>query len=30
MRQAAFKVMRSPEYAHSFYWGGFVVIGDGN
>jgi CHAT domain-containing protein/TPR repeat protein len=30
MRQAALKVRRNPEYAHPFYWGGFVVVGDGN
>jgi CHAT domain-containing protein len=30
MRQAALKVMNNPEYAHPFYWGGFVVVGDGN
>jgi len=30
MKQAALKVMKSPEYGHPFYWGGFVVIGDGN
>jgi CHAT domain-containing protein len=30
MRQAALKVMRDPEYVHPFYWGGFVVVGDGN
>jgi CHAT domain-containing protein/tetratricopeptide (TPR) repeat protein len=30
MRQAALKVMRNPEFVHPFYWGGFVVIGDGN
>jgi CHAT domain-containing protein/Tfp pilus assembly protein PilF len=29
MRQAALKVMNNPEYAHPFYWGGFVVVGDG-
>jgi CHAT domain-containing protein/TPR repeat protein len=29
MRQAALKVMRNPEYVHPFYWGGFVVVGDG-
>jgi CHAT domain-containing protein len=30
MRQAALKVMRNQEYMHPFYWGGFVVVGDGN
>jgi CHAT domain-containing protein len=30
MRQAALKVMRNPKYMHPFYWGGFVVVGDGN
>jgi CHAT domain-containing protein/Tfp pilus assembly protein PilF len=30
MRQAALKVMKKPEYVHPFYWGGFVVVGDGN
>jgi CHAT domain-containing protein len=30
MRQAALKVMRNPKHAHPFYWGGFVVVGDGN
>jgi CHAT domain-containing protein len=30
MRQAALKVMRNPEYRHPFYWGGFIVVGDGN
>ncbi len=30
MRQAALKVMKNPEFVHPFYWGGFVVVGDGN
>jgi CHAT domain-containing protein len=30
MRQAALQVMSDPEYVHPFYWGGFVVVGDGN
>jgi CHAT domain-containing protein/TPR repeat protein len=30
MRQAALKMMKNPEYAHPFYWGGFVITGDGN
>jgi CHAT domain-containing protein len=30
MRQAALNVMKDPEYVHPFYWGGFVVVGDGN
>jgi CHAT domain-containing protein len=29
MRQAALKVMSNPEYVHPFYWGGFVVVGNG-
>src|SRR5262249_34552866 len=29
LRQAALKVMRDPRYRHPFYWGGFVVVGDG-
>jgi CHAT domain-containing protein/tetratricopeptide (TPR) repeat protein len=30
MRQAALKVMKNAEYVHPFYWGGFVVVGEGN
>jgi CHAT domain-containing protein len=30
MRQAALKVMNDPEYVHPFYWGGFIVVGDGS
>jgi CHAT domain-containing protein len=30
LRQAALRVMRNPEFVHPFYWGGFVVVGDGN
>ncbi|HKX33440.1 MAG TPA: tetratricopeptide repeat protein [Blastocatellia bacterium] len=29
MRQASLKVMKEPQYRHPFYWGGFVVVGDG-
>ncbi|HKX29544.1 MAG TPA: CHAT domain-containing protein, partial [Blastocatellia bacterium] len=30
MRQASLKLMRNPQYRHPFFWGGFVVVGDGN
>ncbi|HKX30380.1 MAG TPA: CHAT domain-containing tetratricopeptide repeat protein [Blastocatellia bacterium] len=30
MRQASLKTMRNSKYRHPFYWGGFVVVGDGN
>jgi len=29
LRQAALKVMKNPETNHPFYWGGFVIVGDG-
>src|SRR5262249_39383513 len=30
LRQAALKLKQNPKYRHPFYWGGFVVIGDGS
>jgi CHAT domain-containing protein len=29
LREAAVKMLRSPEYRHPFYWAGFVTIGAG-
>jgi len=29
LREAALKVMKNPETSHPFYWGGFVIVGDG-
>lgn len=29
LRQAALKVMKNPKTSHPFYWGGFVLVGDG-
>jgi len=29
LRQAALKVMKNPATSHPFYWGGFVLVGDG-
>ena len=29
LRQAALKLLRNPETSHPFYWGGFVLVGDG-
>jgi CHAT domain-containing protein/Tfp pilus assembly protein PilF len=29
LRQAALKMMKSPETRHPFYWAGFVLVGDG-
>jgi CHAT domain-containing protein len=30
LRQAALKLLKSPETNHPFYWAGFVLMGDGN
>ena len=29
LRQAALKVMKAGDTSHSFYWAGFVLVGDG-
>ncbi|HEX5604390.1 MAG TPA: CHAT domain-containing protein, partial [Pyrinomonadaceae bacterium] len=29
LRQASLKLMKNPETTHPFYWGGFVIVGDG-
>jgi len=29
LRQAALKLMKTPETSHPFYWAGFVLVGDG-
>lgn len=29
LRQAALKLLQNPETSHPFYWGGFVLVGDG-
>jgi CHAT domain-containing protein/Tfp pilus assembly protein PilF len=29
LRQAALKILKNPETNHPFYWGGFVLVGDG-
>jgi CHAT domain-containing protein/tetratricopeptide (TPR) repeat protein len=29
LRQAALKLMKSPQTSHPFYWAGFVLVGDG-
>lgn len=29
LRQAALKLLKNPETSHPFYWGGFVLVGDG-
>lgn len=29
MRQASLKIMKNPQTSHPFYWGGFVIVGDG-
>jgi CHAT domain-containing protein len=28
MQRAELQLLRSPQYAHPFYWAGFVVVGD--
>jgi CHAT domain-containing protein len=28
LRQASLEVLRTPRYAHPFYWAGFVLVGD--
>ncbi|HEU4875464.1 MAG TPA: CHAT domain-containing protein, partial [Pyrinomonadaceae bacterium] len=29
LRQAALKILKNPETNHPFYWGGFILVGDG-
>ena len=29
LRQASLKIMKNPQTSHPFYWGGFVIVGDG-
>jgi CHAT domain-containing protein len=29
LRQAALKVMKNPATSHPFYWGAFVIVGEG-
>jgi CHAT domain-containing protein len=29
LRQASLKLLKNPETSHPFYWGGFVLVGDG-
>jgi CHAT domain-containing protein len=28
LRQAALRLLKSPQYRHPFYWAGFVIVGD--
>ncbi|HSE18075.1 MAG TPA: CHAT domain-containing tetratricopeptide repeat protein [Pyrinomonadaceae bacterium] len=30
LRQASLKLMKNPETSHPFYWGGFVLVGEGH
>jgi len=30
LQSSALKMLRSREYRHPFYWGGLVIVGDGN